>query len=143
MTQFPDPSRPRYCGRCAAPLNEEDRGGVARPICTACGWVYYARNALAAAVLLADGNRILLVQRRDEPNQGQWQLPAGFVEYGERPEETAVRESLEEVGLRVQLDVLAGTYLVDDDPRTVAILLVYRASITGGDDVQHPAGGAS
>lgn len=133
MPRYPDPSRPLFCGRCAAPLNEEDRGGVARPICTACGWVYYARNALAVAVLLADGNRILLVQRRDEPCRGQWQLPVGFVEYGERPEETAVRESLEEVGLRVQLDGLAGTYFVGDDPRTVAILLVYRATVAGGE----------
>lgn len=133
MTQFPDPSRPLYCGRCAAPLSEQERGGVTRPVCVDCGWVYYARNALAAAVLIEHGNRILLVQRRDDPNRDQWQLPAGFVEYGERPDQTAVRESLEEVGLHVRLVGLAGTYFVGDDPRTVAILLVYRAAIAGGE----------
>ena len=131
--QLPDPGRPSYCGRCAAALHKRADGGVVRPVCPQCGWVYYAKNAVGAGVLIADGDRILLVQRRDEPQQGQWQLPAGFVEYGERPEETAVRESLEEVGLRVKVSGLVGAYFVADDPRTAGILLVYRAAVTGGD----------
>ena len=144
MTPIPDPSRPRFCGRCAAPLDEREDGGVNRPVCAACGWVYYAKNAVGAGVLLTDGDRVLLVQRRDEPYQAQWQLPAGFVEYGERPDETAAREALEEVGLRVRLTGLAGVYFVGDDPRTAGILLVYRATVTGGklqagDDAQTAA----
>jgi 8-oxo-dGTP diphosphatase len=95
--------------------------------------VYYARNAVGAGVLVTDGDSILLVQRRDEPYRNQWQLPAGFVEYGERPEDTAVRETLEEVGLHVKVDGLVGAYFVGDDPRAAGILLVYRAIVVGGD----------
>ncbi len=133
MPQFPDPGRPLYCARCAAPLGERERGGVVRPVCAACGWVYYAKNAVGAAVLIESANGVLLVQRKGEPYQGHWMLPAGFVEYGERPDETAIREALEEVGLTVTLTGLVGTYFGDDDPRNVAILLVYRATIAGGE----------
>ena len=97
MPQYPDPGRPLYCARCAAPLGEQARGGVVRPACSVCGWVYYAKNAVGAAVLIESANGVLLVQRKGEPYQGHWMLPAGFVEYGERPDETAVREALEEL----------------------------------------------
>ena len=133
MPQYPDPGRPLYCARCAAPLGERERGGVIRPVCAACGWVYYAKNAVGAAVLIEAANGVLLVQRKGEPYQGYWMLPAGFVEYGERPDETAVREALEELGLTVTLNGLIGVYFGDDDPRNVAILLVYRATIAGGE----------
>ncbi len=133
MTPIPDPSRPRFCGRCAAPLGEREDGGVNRPVCAACGWVYYGKNAVGAGVLLTDEDRVLLVQRRDDPYQDQWQLPAGFVEYGESPDATAVREALEEVGLYVRLTGLAGAYFVGDDPRTAGILLVYGAEVSGGE----------
>ena len=62
MPQYPDPGRPLYCARCAAPLGEQERGGVVRPACSVCGWVYYAKNAVGAAVLLTAGNSVLLVQ---------------------------------------------------------------------------------
>ena len=122
MPQYPDPGRPLYCARCAAPLGEQERGGVVRPACAVCGWVYYAKNAVGAAVLIESASGVLLVQRKGEPYQGHWMLPAGFVEYGERPDETAIREALEEVGLTVTLTGLVGTYFGDDDPRNVAIL---------------------
>ena len=95
--------------------------------------MYYAKNAVGAAVLIESASGVLLVQRKDEPYQGYWMLPAGFVEYGERPDETAVREALEELGLTVTLTGLVGAYFGDDDPRNVAILLVYRATISGGE----------
>jgi len=59
-------------------------------------------------------------------------LPSGFMEYGEAPEETARRETLEETGLRVRIGPLVGAYPGHDDPRVRVVLLVYRASIAGG-----------
>ena len=57
----------------------------------------------ASAVCEADG-RLLLVRLRD-PVTGFEALypPGGGVESGERPEETARRETLEETGLHVQI----------------------------------------
>ena len=103
-----------------------------RPICPSCGWVYFARPALGAAVLIEQERAILLVQRAHEPYLGQWMLPAGFVEYGEFAESTAVREALEETGLDVRPTGLFGLYFGTDDPRNVAHLAVYRAEVIGG-----------
>jgi len=46
----------------------------------------------------ADG-RILLVKRRDEPQQGRWCLPIGFAELGETIRAAALRELHEEAGI--------------------------------------------
>jgi 8-oxo-dGTP diphosphatase len=52
-----------------------------------------------AAVLVRDG-RVLLVKHKIEPGYGEWGLPAGFMEWGESPEESLQREVLEETGLK-------------------------------------------
>jgi ADP-ribose pyrophosphatase YjhB (NUDIX family) len=127
-----DPSRPGHCARCGTATREEDRGGRLRPICPACGWVYYAKNATGAALAVVEHERVLLVRRAHEPYKGQWMLPAGFVEYGEFAEETAVREAEEETGLRVEVTGLWGLYYGTDDPRNVAHLAVYEARRVGG-----------
>jgi 8-oxo-dGTP diphosphatase len=127
-----DPSRPGHCARCGTLTREEDRGGRRRPVCPACGWVYYAKNATGAALAIIEDERVLLVRRAHEPYKGQWMLPAGFVEYGEFAEESAVREAEEETGLKVQVTGLWGLYYGTDDPRNVAHLAVYEARRVGG-----------
>ncbi|MFF3564840.1 NUDIX domain-containing protein [Streptomyces sp. NPDC002574] len=49
------------------------------------------------AVVLDDDNRVLLNRRADN---GRWSLIGGISEPGEQPAETAVREVLEETGVR-------------------------------------------
>jgi 8-oxo-dGTP diphosphatase len=124
---FPDPGRPRFCARCAAPMAEEERSGRRRPVCARCGWVYYAKNALGAAVLVERGGRVLLVERAHQPYTGWWMLPAGFVEFGEDVEASAVREAQEECALDVRLAGFFGAYFGTDDPRQPSYLLVYKA----------------
>ena len=124
---FPDPGRPRFCARCGAAMREVDRGDRLRPECPRCGWVYYAKNALGAAILVERASQVLLVQRAHDPYRGWWMLPAGFVEYGEDAAGTAVREALEECGLRVTLGGVFGTYFGTDDPRNPSYLIVYYA----------------
>ncbi|MGE3269258.1 MAG: NUDIX hydrolase [Chloroflexota bacterium] len=130
---FLDPGRPGHCIRCGTLTQEIMRGGVLRPACPACGWVYFAKNATGAALLIVEDGKVLLVQRAHEPYLGQWMLPAGFVEYGELAEETAVREAEEETGLQVELAGLWGFYYGSDDPRNVAHLAVYQAHRIGGE----------
>jgi 8-oxo-dGTP diphosphatase len=94
--------------------------------------VYFARPALGAAVAIEYRGGLVLVQRRFEPYAGWWMLPAGFVEYGEFAEDTAVREAEEETGLAVALEGLLGLYFGAGDPRNVAHLAVYRARALSG-----------
>lgn len=75
-------------------------GDRPREVCSSCGEVFY-HNPLpaAAALVLDDGRRVLLVKRGIAPNKGAWCLPIGFAETGETIAEAALRELHEETGL--------------------------------------------
>jgi len=77
------------------------------------GTIYYAYRyphpAVATAVVLWDRSRqaFLLVKREFEPFKGHYTFPGGFLDAGrETIEETAVRELLEEAGVRVSTEEL-------------------------------------
>lgn len=55
----------------------------------------------ASAVITDPDGRVLLVRRGHAPQRGRWSVPGGRVEPGERLEEAAAREALEETGIRV------------------------------------------
>jgi acetyl-CoA carboxylase carboxyl transferase subunit beta len=60
---------------------------------------------LAAGAVIADRHgRLLLVKRARDPQRGRWSVPGGRVEPGESLEAAAVREALEETGLRIEVD---------------------------------------
>lgn len=53
------------------------------------------------AIILRRG-RVLLIERARPPAEGQWSLPGGVLEPGERLADAVRREVLEETGLRVK-----------------------------------------
>jgi ADP-ribose pyrophosphatase YjhB (NUDIX family) len=61
----------------------------------------------ASAYVRDEAGRILLVRRADD---GNWTLPAGAMELGERVDRTVEREVYEETGLLVEPDRLVGIY---------------------------------
>ncbi|MBR7839517.1 NUDIX domain-containing protein [Actinospica durhamensis] len=69
---------------------------------------------VAASTVVTDANeRILLLRRSDS---GNWALPGGTMELGESLPDCAIREVLEETGLKIEITGLVGTYT---DPRHV------------------------
>ena len=121
-----------YCLNCGKELQQKHLDGRIRDYCPACGWINYEQRKVSAGVRIEQENRLLLVQRGIEPWYGKWYMPAGFVEVDEEPENAAIREAMEETGLTVKLDGLAGVYTYDDDPRGNGIVLMYDAEILGG-----------
>jgi ADP-ribose pyrophosphatase YjhB (NUDIX family) len=73
--------------------------------------------------------RILLTRRAIHPAHGKWTFPGGYVEWGEQVERAAVRETLEETGLTVDLGGLVGVYSY---PASPVVIVVYEARVTGG-----------
>ena len=53
-------------------------------------------------VVIEDG-RALLIRRGREPLMGEWSIPGGTLELGEKLEEGVARELLEETGLKVRV----------------------------------------
>jgi 8-oxo-dGTP diphosphatase len=60
---------------------------------------------------------VLLTKRSIEPYKGKWDLPAGFIHFGEHPEETAIREAKEETGLSVKIKSLIDIVQAEEDKR--------------------------
>ncbi|MHA1239060.1 MAG: NUDIX hydrolase [Candidatus Odinarchaeia archaeon] len=61
------------------------------------------------AVIIRNG-KVLLVKRRTQPKKGAWSIPGGLVKLGETVEEALKREILEETGLRVSVEKIAGVF---------------------------------
>lgn len=74
---------------------------------------------------------LVLIRRANEPGLGKWALPAGFVDYDEDVEAAAVRETLEETGLAVELlDLVDAVSYVE--PGKNGLVVFYRARPIGG-----------
>ena len=100
------------------------------------------RPSVAVDMVVLKGDSVLLVRRGRAPYKGYYALPGGFVEYGERVEEAALRELREETGVEAKLVEQFGVYSDPSrDPRghtiSVAFLLEYKGGKPrGGDDAR-------
>ena len=65
---------------------------------------------LGVGALILDEGRVLLVERGNPPLVGEWSLPGGVVETGERLEDALAREVLEETNLQVSVGPIALTF---------------------------------
>ena len=107
----------RFCSACGVEL-------ASRPpvTCTACGTSHWLNPKPCANTILVDGGKVLLVRRGnpDSPWHGSWCAPGGFCEVGEHPVDTAVRETREETGYRIEVGGYLGTWVdvYADDPST-------------------------
>ena len=121
-----------FCIRCGSKLVRVRIEGRPRPVCRSCGWIFFKNPASASAVAIVSGQKVVLVKRKVPPHVGSWCLPAGFQEYDEGPEETAVREVKEETNLDVRIRKLHKIFFSTAHPDTHAVVHVYIGEKTGG-----------
>jgi 8-oxo-dGTP diphosphatase len=86
----------------------------------------------AAGVVCLRGDQVLLIRRGTPPRQGEWSLPGGRIERGERASEAALRELREETGVEAELtgllDVIDGLF-----PPRHFVLIDYAARWLSGE----------
>jgi len=70
---------------------------------------YPKQPMLGVGGVVIDDDQVLLVRRAHEPLKGEWSLPGGLVELGERLTAAVRREILEETGLRVRVEGIVKT----------------------------------
>lgn len=91
----------------------------------------------AYGILVHDGAVALV--RSSNPNHVPplWWLPGGGIDFGETPEETLVREFLEETGLRVAnpalFSVTSDVRKRDNGDRIHTVRIIYTVTLAGGD----------
>lgn len=123
---------PRYCQLCGRDLVERFVAGETRMRlqCEGCGFIHYLNPRVVSSVIVEHAGRLLLQRRAIEPRAGYWTFPGGFLEVGETPEEGALREAKEEVGLDVELGPLLGVYA---RPDVGIVLIVYEGTSASTD----------
>jgi len=121
----------RFCPRCAQPLapRQLKEGEPPRLVCSACEFVFYLDPKVAACTICRTDAGIVLLRRGIGPQRGLWVCPGGFVDRGEAVGDAAIRETLEEVGLRVSLTGILDAY---STPGSAVVVVVYAADVVGG-----------
>jgi ADP-ribose pyrophosphatase YjhB (NUDIX family) len=125
------PETIRFCPLCGAALTRQPVGPDKREemVCSHCEFVFYVNQKVVAATIPWQDGRLLLTRRAINPAHGKWTFPGGYVDWGETVDAGALRETLEETGLTVELGGLVGVYSY---PTTPVVIVVYEAAVTGG-----------
>lgn len=121
-----------FCPQCGTPTHRVFSHGEVRPKCPSCKWTYFEDPKVAAAALVENADRVLLVRRIYPPFRDCWGLPAGFVNAFEDPARAAERECKEETGLVVQVESLLQVITGREHDLGADIILVYRCRMIGG-----------
>ena len=127
------PEEIAFCPLCGHPLHTTQRFDKPRRACASCGYVHFTDPKVGVGVLVVEGEKVLLVRRAVEPERGKWSIPAGYLDRGEDPQETAVREAKEETGLKVLIDGLVDVYYNAPDQGGASIFILYNAHILDGE----------
>ena len=94
-------SKYKFCPQCAALLAERQFDHRRLPACPQCSFIDWRNAKPCSGALVIQNGKVLLVKRGIEPFKGCWDIPGGFMEPHEAPEQAAARELLEETGLAI------------------------------------------
>ena len=73
--------------------------------------IYTTMIRCVSEVILSKGPRVLMVKAVRGFSKGYWNVPGGFMDYGESPEVGVEREAEEEIGVDIVLDGLLNIYV--------------------------------
>ena len=117
-----------YCPTCGSrnlKLKIPDGDSFERYVCQDCHTIHYLNPRVIVGCLPIYEDKIIICKRAIEPCQGMWNLPAGFMENGERAEDGALRELKEETGLEGRILKLHCIYSIPHVNQVYMIFLTH------------------
>lgn len=99
-----------------------------RFVCGECKVISYQNPKIVGATLPVKNGKIYLLRRAIEPAYGLWSHPAGYMEMGETVEQTALRETWEEIRTRVQITGTPKIYSYKD---AAVVTILFPAKVIG------------
>ena len=94
--------------------------------------------SLGAGAVVMHEERVLLVRNMYGVTRGRYLLPAGRVNAGELPDQAAVRETLEETNLRIEVEGLLGVRVWVMDGGEQNYFFMFRAKLLSSISELHP-----
>lgn len=123
----------QFCPRCGHAMITRMVSDKPRRACPSCDYIHFTDPKVGVGVFVQNtAGAILLVRRVMNPERGKWSIPAGFLDQGEDPAETAVREAKEETGLDVAITGLIDVYRNPPTTGGASIFILYSAEVRGG-----------
>ncbi len=99
--------------------------------------VYMTMMRCVSELAITREGQVLMVKAKRGFSKGYWNLPGGFIQYGESPEVAGARETYEEIGIRAKSEELIDVYISTfPNKPTYTLGFVYRGRILG--DKFHP-----
>lgn len=115
-----------YCPQCG------HRVDLVRPFqCPECATWQWSNPKPCAGVLIEHRGKVLLLHRAFHPWKDHWEMPGGFCNGGEHPNDAAVREVKEELGIEIELSGLLGMWMdyygmsTDPDAEHLESILIF------------------
>jgi 8-oxo-dGTP diphosphatase len=101
-----------------------------------CAPIQYPKPDLTADCVVVHEGDVLLIRRKKDPYKGQWALPGGYINKGEKSKDAAARELLEETGLVAEDLRYVGVYDAPNrDPRGWVVSHAYTCIDTTSRDI--------
>jgi len=126
----------KFCPQCGTGLETRKIEGEQRLFCPQCSFIFYQNPKPTASALITSADRVLLVRRAIDPQKGCWDLPGGFLEVDEHPEQALRREIKEELDISIEVMGFLGIYMDRydyDEAGGHTLNIYYHARIAAGE----------
>lgn len=122
----------KFCPQCGTKLAAVKIDGQQRMQCPQCHYINWSNETISVGGIVIRNNKMLLVQRAQQPGRGLWTNPGGYVEQREELKDAIEREIKEETGLITKATKMI---LIADSPgpQEHNVFINYRLDYVGGD----------
>lgn len=97
-----------YCPNCGSKRLKQVTQQLQK--CSACDTSHYFNQRPCVGALIVQNKKMLLAKRTAMPYKGWWDIPGGFMDIDETPQEAISREVKEELGLHIEIQRFINFY---------------------------------